>query len=255
MGSTEVKEAIPTTSLLSVGMWVETPQATLPLLTAIETLKTIAKFLRSHLSFEERQALGEGAQRQMMGALRSLTLIGYYLVNFAKITGASTLELAEVREEIDRLRYHLEQEKAANANLIKEIDCSAKMLSEAREMIDRRNDKLERARRRIEVLERRRRPDKRPKTSDRERREEEGKPQEIVLRDPLLGQRLKQDLEALHSSRILKLKELLSEQILFNAGISPVSLERMDLSLLKVLGPKIPQKRKAEAMGSKSVCA
>ncbi|KAG1338667.1 Pentatricopeptide repeat-containing protein, mitochondrial [Cocos nucifera] len=46
-------------------------------------------------------------------------------------SGASALELAEAREEIDGLRYHLEQEKAAHAELTKEVDCSKKALQEA----------------------------------------------------------------------------------------------------------------------------
>ena len=68
----------------------------------------------------------------MISAFRSLILVGHYLINFARITlGASALELAEAREKIDRLRYHLEQEKATNAVLTKEINCSEKAFFEA----------------------------------------------------------------------------------------------------------------------------
>ena len=74
----------------------------------------------------------------MEGALRSLALLGHYLVSFVGIIpGASALELAEAKEEIDQLKYHLEQEKAANADLVKKIDYFEKALSDARKMIDR----------------------------------------------------------------------------------------------------------------------
>ena len=58
----------------------------------------------------------------MTDALKSLARIGHYLVNFIRIShGAPALELAETKE-IDRLKYLLEQEKIANAELVKEID-------------------------------------------------------------------------------------------------------------------------------------
>ena len=45
----------------------------------------------------------------MAGAFRSLALVGHYLANFAGVTSRdSSLELAEVKDEIDRLRYYLE---------------------------------------------------------------------------------------------------------------------------------------------------
>ena len=47
-----------------------------------------------------------------------------------------------------------------------------------------------------------------------------GEPQEVVLKDPPLDQCLRQNLETLCGFEILELKELLSEQILFNVGIS-----------------------------------
>ena len=91
----------------------------------------------------------------MVGAFRSLALVGHYLANFAGVTSrVSSLELAEMREEFDRLRYYLEQEKAANIELNKEIDCSEKVFFEVHEMIDRRDDELKMAHRRIEVLKR-----------------------------------------------------------------------------------------------------
>ena len=91
----------------------------------------------------------------MVGALRFLALIGHYLINFAGIIPrASALELAKAKEVIDRLRYYLKQEKIANADLIRKIDCSKKALFKARKVINRQNDELRRACRRNEVLER-----------------------------------------------------------------------------------------------------
>ena len=43
-----------------------------------------------------------------------------------------------------------------------------------------------------------------------------------MLKDPALDQGLRQDLETLHDFAVLKLKELLSEQTLFNFGISQI---------------------------------
>ena len=55
----------------------------------------------------------------------------HYLVNFIGITSkASALELVEVKEEIDKLKYLLKQEKVANAELFNEIDYSEKALCE-----------------------------------------------------------------------------------------------------------------------------
>ncbi|EHA8586296.1 putative ankycorbin-like [Cocos nucifera] len=76
-----------------------------------------------------------------------------------------------------------------------------------------------------------------------------------MLKDLLLDQHLKHDLETLCSSKIPKLKDLLSKQTLFNVGISQVDPQRMDPSLLKVLGPKILQKRKVETTSGKSAHA
>ncbi|EHA8586592.1 hypothetical protein COCNU_scaffold000558G000040 [Cocos nucifera] len=111
-----------------------------------------------HLSPIDRRALdGEGAYHQMADAFRSLALVSHYLVNFAGISSkSSSLKLIEVKEELERFKYYLEQEKTANADLIKEINCSKKALFEAQEKIDHRYDKLSRAHQRIEVLERQR---------------------------------------------------------------------------------------------------
>ncbi|KAG1363320.1 hypothetical protein COCNU_11G001470 [Cocos nucifera] len=99
---------------------------------APSTVDTV-KFLKSHLSSTKKRALeGEVTQRRMTGALRFLTLISHYLANFAGVAfGVSSLELVEVKKEIDMLKYHLKQEKAVNANLIKEIDYSKKALFDA----------------------------------------------------------------------------------------------------------------------------
>ncbi|KAG1327688.1 hypothetical protein COCNU_01G016220 [Cocos nucifera] len=109
-------------------------------------------------------------------------------------------------------------------------------------------------------------------------------PQEAVLKDPPLDQRLKQDLKVLCGFEVLELKELLFEQTLFNVGISQVGPEgtidslpynhssfvfrnptlvdglalqiaRMDPSLPKALGLKTLRKRKAEKIGAKSAYA
>ncbi|KAG1362579.1 putative LRR receptor-like serine/threonine-protein kinase [Cocos nucifera] len=152
------EQAIPDSSLSLVGTQAESSQPVPSSPSAVETLKTMVEFLEGHLSFEERRALdGEGAQCQMAGAFRFLALIGHYLVNFTRITfGASALELAKAREEIDRLRYLLEQEKAANAKLVKKVDYFEKALREARDTINRRDNEIRRAHARNEDLKRRR---------------------------------------------------------------------------------------------------
>ncbi|KAG1330528.1 putative paramyosin-like [Cocos nucifera] len=113
---------------------------------AIDSLRIVAEFLKGHLSPADRQALdGEGAHCQMAGSLRSLALIGHYLASFTGVTSrVSSLELIEAKKEIDRLKYQLEQEKIANADLIKEIDCSKKTLFDAQEKIDHRDDEIDR---------------------------------------------------------------------------------------------------------------
>ena len=58
-------------------------------------------------------------------------------------------------------------------------------------------------------------------------------PQENLLKNPLLGPCLKQDLDTLHGFEIPELRELLSEQILFNVGIS--QFNSMGMYLLFVL--------------------
>lgn len=64
------------------------------------------------------------------------------------------MELMEAKEEIDKLEYLLEQEKTVNAELVKEVDRSEEALREAQETINRRDDEMRRANRRIEDLER-----------------------------------------------------------------------------------------------------
>ena len=45
---------------------------------AADSLRIAANFLEGHLSFADRRALdGEGAQRQMAGAFRSLALVSH----------------------------------------------------------------------------------------------------------------------------------------------------------------------------------
>ncbi|EHA8590438.1 hypothetical protein COCNU_scaffold018817G000020 [Cocos nucifera] len=66
-----------------------------------------------------------------------------------------------------------------------------------------------------------------------------------MLKDPPLDQCLRQDLETLHSFVIPKLKELLSNQTLFNVGISQIV--GINLSLPKMLGPTTLRKRKVES--------
>ncbi|EHA8588712.1 hypothetical protein COCNU_scaffold006430G000020 [Cocos nucifera] len=67
------------------------------------------------------------------------------------------------------------------------------------------------------------------------------------IEDPPLNEHLKQDLGILHGFEIPELKELLSEQTLFNIGIDP--------SLPKALGPKTLWKRKVETIGTESARA
>ncbi|EHA8587514.1 hypothetical protein COCNU_scaffold002508G000010 [Cocos nucifera] len=123
---------------------------------AVNSLRIAAEFLGGHLSPVDKRALDEeGAHYHMVGDLRSLALMGHYLVSFTGITsGVSSLELVKAKEEIDMLKYHLEQEKAATVDLIKEIDCSKKAVFEVQEKIDRRDDEIDRSHWRIKVLER-----------------------------------------------------------------------------------------------------
>ncbi|EHA8589705.1 putative ankycorbin-like [Cocos nucifera] len=58
------------------------------------------------------------------------------------------------------------------------------------------------------------------------------------------------DLEILRGFEILELKELLSNQILFNIGLNLVSFEGKDLSPPKALGLKALQKRKEDTIDS-----
>ncbi|KAG1364117.1 hypothetical protein COCNU_11G009440 [Cocos nucifera] len=81
----------------------------------VDSLRIAAEFLGSHLAPED----------------------SHTLANFVEATsGYSPLELVELKGELDKFKYYLEQEKAVNANLIKKIDCSEKALFEAREAHD-----------------------------------------------------------------------------------------------------------------------
>ena len=83
--------------------------------------------------------------------------MGHYLASFIGSTsGTSALELTAARGEIDLLRYQLEQVESKNGELAKELSTFKEALQEAQEMINRRDDKLRRAERRIENLERQR---------------------------------------------------------------------------------------------------
>ncbi|KAG1355448.1 hypothetical protein COCNU_07G015600 [Cocos nucifera] len=67
----------------------------------------------------------------------------------------------------------------------------------------------------------------------------------------LNGSRTGKEVANTISSEEEELKKLLSEQSLFNMGISQVGLEGMDLSLPKISGPKTLRKRRAELAGGK----
>ena len=83
--------------------------------------------------------------------------IGHYLTSFVgSILEASMLELATMREEIDLLKYCLEQTESTNSELVKETNSSEEAFREAQEMIDHWDDELRRAKKRIEDLERQR---------------------------------------------------------------------------------------------------
>ncbi|KAG1368651.1 hypothetical protein COCNU_14G011190 [Cocos nucifera] len=87
---------------------------------AADSLRIVAEFLGSHLAPMDRRALdGEGTQHQLVGAFRSLALIGHYLANFTRAISGFSPELVE-------------------------------------EMINRRDDELSRTHQRIEILERQR---------------------------------------------------------------------------------------------------
>ncbi|KAG1365314.1 hypothetical protein COCNU_12G003140 [Cocos nucifera] len=75
------------------------------------------------------------------------------------------------------------------------------------------------------------------------------------MRDPPLDQCLAQDLKILHGFEVSELKELLSEQSLFNMGISPISFKGADPNLSQLSGSKIFQKRRMEAADGKSTQA
>ena len=68
----------------------------------------------------------------------------------------SSLELAVVKEEVDLLKYQLEQVKRDNSELAKELDFSEEARQEAQKIINHRDDELRRVERRIEDLKRQR---------------------------------------------------------------------------------------------------
>ena len=67
---------------------------------------------------------------------------------------ASTLELVEAKEEIDKLEYLLEQEKISNARLVKEIDRFEEAFHEAEGAINHHEDEIRRAIKMIKDLKR-----------------------------------------------------------------------------------------------------
>ncbi|KAG1327756.1 hypothetical protein COCNU_01G016900 [Cocos nucifera] len=82
-----------------------------------------------------------------------------------------------------------------------------------------------------------------------------GEPQEAMLKELSFNQCLRKDLETLHSFEILELNELLSEQTLFNMGISQVGPEEVDPNLLKMIDSKTLRKKVAEPTGGRSTHA
>ena len=79
------------------------------------------------------------------------------MANFTSATSdASSLELAVVKEEVDLLKYQLEQVKRDNSELAKELDFSEEARQEAQKIINHRDDELRRVERRIEDLKRQR---------------------------------------------------------------------------------------------------
>ena len=83
--------------------------------------------------------------------------MGHFLSNFVGSTPDDpSLKLTTAREEVDLLKYQLEQMENKNGKLTKELDSSEEALYEAREMIDRRDEKLRQTKKWIEALERQR---------------------------------------------------------------------------------------------------
>ncbi|XP_073100160.1 uncharacterized protein [Elaeis guineensis] len=91
---------------------------------AAENLKSAAKFLRNFLSLVEKLFLEEQEDQQwMVSTLRSLAQVGHHLASFIGfISDVSALELTAVREEIDLLKYWLEQAERTNTELTRELN-------------------------------------------------------------------------------------------------------------------------------------
>ncbi|KAG1327760.1 hypothetical protein COCNU_01G016940 [Cocos nucifera] len=215
----KVIEAIPIESCFPIEAQVEISRILPSTLTAVETLRFIVEFLRSHLSPDERHALeGEGAQRRMEGALRSLALLGHNLASFiGVIPGASALELIKVKEEIGQSKLGF----SAGFERCKEMAQACLPLSNSVHigslLVDSLDDNLR-----------------------------------TIIHDYLDRFAKSSDMPVIANR---ELKELLSEQSLFNMDISQTSLEGADLNLSQLSGPKIFQKRRMETVGGKSAQA
>ncbi|KAG1368188.1 hypothetical protein COCNU_14G006560 [Cocos nucifera] len=142
---------------------VETSTEAIPISSSVRVIsKTEANLskeskgeaIKAFDSFNSTNALtleGEDIQHQVSGAFNSLASLSHYLASFVGATsGFSPLELMEAKNELEKLKYYLEQEKAANVDLIKDIDCSKKALSEAQKVINRKDDELSKVCHRIE---------------------------------------------------------------------------------------------------------
>ena len=83
--------------------------------------------------------------------------MGHYLTNLIGSTPDDlSLELTMAREEVDLLKYQLEQMENKNSKLVKELNSSEEALHEAREKIDCRDEELRQTEKWIEALERQR---------------------------------------------------------------------------------------------------
>ena len=79
----------------------------------------------------------------------------HYLASFTGATSdASSLELAVVKEEVDLLKYQLEQVERNNSELAKELDFSEEVHREIQEIFSYRDNELRRVKKRIEDLKR-----------------------------------------------------------------------------------------------------
>ena len=79
--------------------------------------------------------------------------MGHYLTNFVGSTPDDPfLKLMVAREEVDLLKYQLEQMENKNSELVKELDSFEEALHEARVMIDRKDEELRQTEKWIEAL-------------------------------------------------------------------------------------------------------